>query len=154
MKDWKSIATNKRVQQASSIPKAWRLSPDSIPSSATNFSAMSYIESHNLLTPLEETITSYTNAGQLASHIAARRFTSLEVTEAFCKRAAILQQLTGCCTEMMFERAINRAKWLDMELEKTGKVVGPLHGVPFSFKDVFEVEGVDCTVGRLLSCIS
>ncbi|KAL4744197.1 amidase signature domain-containing protein [Aspergillus similis] len=35
----------------------------------------------------------------------------------------------------------------DEEFEKTGKVTGPLHGVPVSIKDRFDVEGFDTTIG-------
>ena len=36
---------------------------------------------------------------------------------------------------MLFEKARKDAKELDLEFAKTGKLKGPLHGVPFSFKD-------------------
>ncbi|KAJ5766226.1 uncharacterized protein N7511_003842 [Penicillium nucicola] len=70
-----------------------------------------------------------------------------ELTTAFCKRAAISQQVNKCLTEIFFERAIQRAKNLDEILARTGEVIGPLHGIPVSVKDRFDVEGVDTTVG-------
>lgn len=66
---------------------------------------------------------------------------------AFCKRAAIAQQVTKCLTEVFFDKALKRARELDDHLLRTGKVVGPLHGVPVSVKDRFDVEGFDTTVG-------
>jgi amidase len=36
--------------------------------------------------------------------------------------------------------ALARAKELDQHLEKTGKPVGPLHGLPISLKDQFRVK--------------
>lgn len=50
-------------------------------------------------------------------------------------------------TEAFFDRALERAKQLDESLEKTGKLVGPLHGLPVSLKDCFNVEGIPTTVG-------
>lgn len=47
----------------------------------------------------------------------------------------------------MFEDARVRAKQLDDHLAKTGKVVGPLHGLPLSLKDQFSVKGYDTTIG-------
>jgi amidase len=38
---------------------------------------------------------------------------------------------------VLFPEAIARAKELDAHLEKTGDVVGPLHGLPISLKDCF-----------------
>lgn len=48
---------------------------------------------------------------------------------------------------MFFDEAIAQAKSLDESLRKTGKVVGPLHGLPISLKDNFNVVGKDSTVG-------
>lgn len=67
---------------------------------------------------------------------------------AFCKRAAVAQQLTGCCTEMFFELALERARMLDRRFVEKGGPIGPLHGFPVSFKDNFDVEGVDSTIGE------
>ena len=74
-------------------------------------------------------------------------YTSTEVTVAFCKRAAVAQQLTGCCTEMFFDEAIARAQELDEYMDRTGKPLGPLHGLPISLKDLHNVKGKDTTVG-------
>ena len=76
-----------------------------------------------------------------------QNITSEQLTTAFCKRAAISQQVNKCLTEIFFERALQRALDLDEILRRTGEVVGPLHGVPVSVKDRFNVEGVDTTVG-------
>jgi len=38
-------------------------------------------------------------------------------------------------TEILFPEALARAKFLDEHLEKTGQVIGPLHGLPISLKD-------------------
>lgn len=47
----------------------------------------------------------------------------------------------------MFEDAIARAKAIDAEYASSGKPAGPLHGLPISLKDNFNVAGVDTTVG-------
>lgn len=51
----------------------------------------------------------------------------------------------------MFELAVQRAKELDDHLRKTGELVGPLHGLPISLKDQFDVEGVDSSMGKLIA---
>ncbi|KAL5044928.1 amidase signature domain-containing protein [Aspergillus fruticulosus] len=56
-------------------------------------------------------------------------------------------QLTGCLTEVFFYRAPQRAKLLDEGFEITGRKTGPLHEVPVSAKDWFDVEASDTTVG-------
>ena len=42
---------------------------------------------------------------------------------------------------------MQQAKSLDNHLQRTGKTVGPLHGLPISLKDNFNVKGKDSTVG-------
>lgn len=63
-----------------------------------------------------------------------RKATSVEVVTAFCKRAAISQQCVNCLTEIFFEEAIARARECDGYLEKNGRPMGPLHGLPISLK--------------------
>lgn len=48
---------------------------------------------------------------------------------------------------MIFEDAIKQAIALDQEFQKTGKLKGPLHGIPITVKDQFNVKGVDTTLG-------
>lgn len=47
----------------------------------------------------------------------------------------------------MFDDAIKRAKELDVMFQKTGKVTGPLHGLPVSLKDNFNIPGYPSSVG-------
>src|SRR6195952_1834431 len=46
-----------------------------------------------------------------------------------------IDQQTNCLTEILFPEALARANFLDEHLEKTGEVIGPLHGLPISLKD-------------------
>lgn len=87
------------------------------------------------------------DASQLAAKIRAREFSALQVAEAFCHRAAIAQQLTNCLTEIFFDEALDQARHLDSILQSTGKVIGPLHGVPVSVKDHYNVKGYPTTAG-------
>lgn len=52
----------------------------------------------------------------------------------------------------MFPEALATAEALDDTLSRTGKVVGPLHGLPISIKDNFNVVGKDSTVGFVAWC--
>lgn len=53
----------------------------------------------------------------------------------------------NCLSDAFFDEAIESAKALDDHLNRTGKVVGPLHGLPISLKDNFNIKGKDSTVG-------
>jgi amidase len=54
---------------------------------------------------------------------------------------------TNCLTEINFDNALTQAKRLDDHLRDHGELIGPLHGVPISLKDQFNVEGLDSTLG-------
>lgn len=47
---------------------------------------------------------------------------------------------------MFFQQAQDRARELDLLREK-GQLAGPLHGLPISLKDSFQVQGTDATLG-------
>lgn len=47
----------------------------------------------------------------------------------------------------MFDEAIKRAKDLDEHFARTGKTVGPLHGLPISLKDNFNIIGHPSATG-------
>jgi amidase len=47
----------------------------------------------------------------------------------------------------LFEDAIKQAKQLDEFYAENGRLIGPLHGVPMTLKDQFDVSGCDSTLG-------
>lgn len=87
-----------------------------------------------LLTGRELEITDIEDCVALLEQLHSRKWSALEVIVAFCKRAAIAQQLINPLMDIDFEGAMKRAKNLDDHLNKEGKLVGPLHGLPISFK--------------------
>lgn len=135
----------KRARQHSLIPVEWRLT--AIPSIESEPNALEYIRNAQLLTARELAITETTEVTTLLRQLARRELSSLDVTRAFAKRAAIAHQLTTCCTEIFFEQAFEQASMLDDVLARTGRTVGPLHGLPVSIKDLFAVKGVDTSIG-------
>lgn len=59
----------------------------------------------------------------------------------------LIREQTNCLTEINFEDALQRAKDLDDYQRKHDRLVGPLHGVPISLKDQFNIKGLDSTLG-------
>ena len=51
--------------------------------------------------------------------------------------------------EVFFDAAIKHAIALDKHHSKTGKPIGPLHGLPVSLKDQFHVKDVETTMGYI-----
>jgi amidase len=139
-------AAEKRARQSVLIPPEWRL-PD-CPSIESVPNALDYIRSSDLLTSGELAITEMQNVHDLLQSLSTGELSSLKVTTAFAKRAALVHQLTKCCTEIFFDDAFTRAKELDDHLALTGKTVGPFHGLPVSVKDCIHVKGLDSTLGK------
>ncbi|KAK0239322.1 amidase signature domain-containing protein [Armillaria nabsnona] len=86
-------------------------------------------------------------ACDIVSRIESGEWTATEVLEAYVARAVEAQTATNCLTEIMFKDARVQAKDLDAEFAATKKLRGPLHGVPFSVKDLYRVKGYDTTIG-------
>ncbi|KAF2237180.1 amidase [Viridothelium virens] len=147
--DWKAKGQAKLASTNSKIPAAWRLPTDLLQdgglTSARNVLAIP--RESGLLTARELELTETYDATDLVQKLASGEVRAEELTIAFCKRAAIAQQLTSCLTEIFFEEAIERAKDLDAYLKREGKPIGPLHGLPISLKDCFNVKGQYATVG-------
>jgi amidase len=142
---YEETGRQKRALQAAWIPPEWRLKE--IPPVTDVIDALDFIRKSDLLSPKELEITETTDANVLLESIASRKLSSVEVVTAFSKRAALAHQLTTCCTEMFFDEALQSAKALDKHLQETGKTIGPLHGLPVSIKDQFDVKGVDSSIG-------
>lgn len=141
--DWKVVSDRKiadRHARLNRMPE-WHLK-ETIPDTVLDVSNIP--KSH--LTPRESDIV-HLDATALAEAIRERRYTAVEVLRAFCHVATIAQGLTNCLTEVFFDEGLKRAAELDEYLEMTGKVVGPLHGVPVSVKDHICVEGHDTAAG-------
>ncbi|KAF2031362.1 amidase [Setomelanomma holmii] len=84
---------------------------------------------------------------ELVSSLAAGHLSAVAVTSAFLQRAALSQGLTNCLTELLHERALQRAKELDAYFEKHKRPIGPLHGLPISVKEHIGFQGLRCTTG-------
>ncbi|KAI0376091.1 amidase [Hypomontagnella monticulosa] len=83
----------------------------------------------------------------LVSRIASGDLSSESVTKAYIHKAIAAHRQTNCLTEILFEEALTRARELDDYQAEKGNVVGPLHGVPVTVKDQFDVSGHDTTLG-------
>ncbi|KAH8898429.1 amidase [Thozetella sp. PMI_491] len=142
---WKEIAAGKQNERASKIPPEWRI-PASLLPPAEQDVVQDFPHTSGMFTERELLLTEAT-ASEVVAKIAAGEWTSLEVTTAVCKRAAVAQQLINCVTEICFDQALERAQELDDYLKKEGKIVGPLHGLPISLKDQFNILGLDSTIG-------
>lgn len=141
---WKEVVAEKQKRQLASIPQEWTLASLL---SRDHLDVTAFPDSCGLLTSTELEITKSEVDG-LLSRLAKGEWTSVEVTTAFYKRAIIAHQLTNCLTEIFVEKALAKAAERDAYLKQTGKVLGPLHGLPVSLKDQINIKGIESTMGR------
>ncbi|KZT10717.1 general amidase [Laetiporus sulphureus 93-53] len=140
---WQDLVADKRQRQKVTIPKDWLIDPP--PDTVLDVTA--FPEECGLLSERELQITCKVDVNALLAKLATGEWSSVEVTTAFYKRAIIAHQLVNCLTEVFVERALARAAELDEYLKSTGKVVGPLHGLPVSLKDQLAIKGLETTMG-------
>ncbi|KAG0673732.1 hypothetical protein C6P40_002626 [Pichia californica] len=147
--NWKKLAEEKKKSVDDTIPKEWLL-PTELLSKYDETTPVSVLDiPSKFLNESELNITENYNVKELLEQLKIGNLLSIDVIKAFSHRAAIATQLTNCCTELMFESAFERAKFLDDYLIKNGKTIGPLHGLPISLKDSFHIPGFDSTIGYI-----
>ncbi|KAJ5503403.1 Amidase [Penicillium fimorum] len=147
--NWQDLVAAKRHECEQKIPQEWLLSAENLAlaQESPRLLDIDLPRRCGLLSDVELDLTENYTASQLLVKLASGQTSSLAVTTAFCKRAAIAQQVISCLTETFFPQALERAKYLDDYLQREGKPIGPLHGLPISIKDSFCVEGVQSTIG-------
>lgn len=150
-----AISRRKRADRARLLPSSWtvpsHLLPHDPPTLAHGPQPVLHIPAQ-LLSTKELDITSNYTVKTLLQAISTKKVSAVEVTNAFCHRATIAQHLTNCITEVLFERALQRAEYLDAYLQKHGKTIGPLHGLVISVKDTFHITGYDSSIGLAALC--
>ena len=94
-KHWENLVTDKRRRQQELIPKEWRVAipPEEV------LNVTSYPEELTLLTPLEKEITN-TGVAELLNNLATSKWSSVQVTTAFSKRAIIAHQLVSTSSDI------------------------------------------------------
>lgn len=121
-----------QAELAQKIPAEWRLPESILVDKPRNVQGV--FASCGLLSVQDLAITDVEDCVTLLEKIHSGQWTAEEVTTAFCKRAAIAQQLINPLMDIAFEEGIRRARELDEHFKRTGNLVGPLHGLPVSLK--------------------
>jgi 1-carboxybiuret hydrolase len=91
-----------------------------------------------------------TTASEIAKAVNSRKLSALEVTEAALTRIQQHDSVLNSFTDVTADRARARAKDVDAAIA-AGKNVGPLAGVPFAVKNLFDVKGLATRVGSKIN---
>jgi aspartyl-tRNA(Asn)/glutamyl-tRNA(Gln) amidotransferase subunit A len=91
----------------------------------------------------------YQTISELAQQIQRRTLSPMALTEHFLARIAALDGRLGAFRLVTRERALAEAEAAEAAL-RAGRSVGPLHGIPYALKDLFDVRGAPTTAGSHL----
>ncbi|MGJ3232688.1 MAG: amidase [Oceanicaulis sp.] len=96
--------------------------------------------------PSDPVDIAYAPVWMQAQWLASGAITSAELTEIYLARIAAYDAALECFVTVTAERARAEARARDAE-RAAGRVRGPLHGVPYTLKDIIDVEGLPATWG-------
>src|SRR4051812_8345124 len=94
--------------------------------------------------------TSWATAGEIAAAVTAGRVSAAHVVEAALARIPERDPVLNAFTDVLAERAGARARAIDAALA-AGKSPGPLAGVPFAVKNLFDVQGLATRAGSKIN---
>src|SRR5467141_4141471 len=90
------------------------------------------------------------SASEIAQAVASRKISALAVTEATLARIAKHDPVLNAFTDVTADRARAKARAIDAAVA-AGKNAGPLAGVPFAVKNLFDVQGLPTRAGSKIN---
>ncbi len=90
------------------------------------------------------------SASDIAQAVAGRKISALAVTEAALARIAKHNPVLNAFTDVTADRARAKARAIDAAVA-AGKNPGPLAGVPFAVKNLFDVQGLSTRAGSKIN---
>src|SRR6266478_2883251 len=90
------------------------------------------------------------SASEIAQAVASRKISALAVTEAALARIAKHNPVLNAFTDVTTDRARAKARAVDAAV-MAGQNVGPLAGVPFAVKNLFDVRGLSTRAGSRIN---
>jgi aspartyl-tRNA(Asn)/glutamyl-tRNA(Gln) amidotransferase subunit A len=98
---------------------------------------------------MDTTDLAYLSIAEAAALVETRTVSPIELTDAMISRAQALDGDLHAYLKKTFETAREEAKAAEAEIS-AGAYRGPLHGIPFAIKDIYETAGVETTAGSKL----
>lgn len=89
-------------------------------------------------------------ATEIAQAVASRKMSAIEATEAALARIAKYDGVLNSFTDVTAGRAREKARAVDAMIA-SGKSAGPLAGVPFAVKNLFDVKGLSTRAGSKIN---
>ena len=89
-------------------------------------------------------------ASEIAAAVSSRKVSAAQVVDATLAKIAVVDPKLNAFTDIVADRAKQRASKID-EAIAAGRDVGPLAGVPFAVKNLFDVEGLSTRAGSKIN---
>jgi len=96
--------------------------------------------------PKDETAIAFAPVGQLHDWLRRRKLTSAALTRLYLSRLEKIGPALECVVTLTKELARIQAAEADKEIRR-GRMRGPLHGIPYGLKDLFDTRGIATTWG-------
>ena len=90
------------------------------------------------------------SAQQIAQAVTGRKISALDATEAALARIAKHDSVLNSFTDVTADRARAKARAVDAAIA-AGRKLGPLAGVPFAVKNLFDVKGLSTRAGSKIN---
>ncbi|WP_426439437.1 AtzE family amidohydrolase [Bradyrhizobium genosp. P] len=90
------------------------------------------------------------SAADIAQAVSDRKITALDAIEAALSRIATYDKVLNSFTDVTADRARARASAIDAAIA-AGQPAGPLAGVPFAVKNLFDVQGLSTRAGSKIN---
>lgn len=88
----------------------------------------------------------FQSATELVAAVGRGEITSVELTETFISRIEAHDEKINAVVVCDFDRALEAARTAD-EAQARGESLGPLHGLPMTIKEAYDLEGLPTTWG-------
>jgi 1-carboxybiuret hydrolase len=95
-------------------------------------------------------MTAPQSASEIAKAVGSRSLSAVDVTESALARIGRHNGILNCFTDVTADRARARARQVDADIA-AGRSPGPLAGVPFAVKNLFDVKGVSTRAGSKIN---
>jgi aspartyl-tRNA(Asn)/glutamyl-tRNA(Gln) amidotransferase subunit A len=90
------------------------------------------------------------SASEIAKSVTSQKISALDIAEAALARIATHDKILNSFTDVTAERARAKARAIDAAIA-AGQRVGPLAGVPFAVKNLFDVQGLATRAGSKIN---
>jgi Asp-tRNA(Asn)/Glu-tRNA(Gln) amidotransferase A subunit family amidase len=136
-----SAVARRKVKMANSVPMASRFDPRMPGFSMPEISDSQRFAPHSTPLPDAEEDIAFATLPHLAAWIASGQITSRRLTEIYLARIAALNPKLECFAMVTPDIALAEADRAD-KLMAQGTHLGPLHGIPYGVKDLFDTKGI------------